>query len=86
MRNGKRYLVCGGFVISKNDGQRHYVDARRVARLYHVDPVECHFVGSLGLHELSLPDVVLLMPDSTGQYKLTQSRGVFERDTTTDAR
>lgn len=37
----KKYLVCPGFVISKRDGDRHWIDARRLIQLYQVDPEEC---------------------------------------------
>jgi hypothetical protein len=37
----KRYLVHPGMVVSKNDGQEHYISAHRLMKLYQVDPREC---------------------------------------------
>lgn len=36
-----RYVLCPGMVISRNDGQQHYIGAMALARLYGVDPKEC---------------------------------------------
>ena len=37
----KPYLVWGGYVTSKNDGDRHYVNAEKVMRLYGLDRSKC---------------------------------------------
>lgn len=37
----KKYLVIGDYVISKSDGQRHYVTAKELVKLYGVKPSEC---------------------------------------------
>jgi len=37
----KRYVLHPGNVISANDGQRHYVNAERLAWLYRVPMSEC---------------------------------------------
>lgn len=39
-----RFVVYGGWVCSINDGDEHYISARAVARLHHVDPRECLMV------------------------------------------
>lgn len=36
-----KYVICPGTVISKTDGQRHYVGAMQLMRLYGVDQREC---------------------------------------------
>ena len=36
-----RYLLCPGHVMSKTDGQYHYVDACALARLYGVRMGQC---------------------------------------------
>ena len=36
-----KYVVCPDFVISQNDGDRHFVDAPTLMRLHHLKPVEC---------------------------------------------
>ena len=41
--NNKKYLVFNGSVKSR-DGDIHWITAKRVARLYRVNPEECIFV------------------------------------------
>lgn len=42
-----RYILHPGEVMSRTDGDRHYIDAFQLARLYGVDWKECIvFVGS----------------------------------------
>lgn len=41
VRPGVRYVLCPGMVKSKYDGQRHYIDAMALARLYGVRLNEC---------------------------------------------
>lgn len=36
-----KYVICPGEVLSKTDGQRHYVGAMQLMKLYGVDPREC---------------------------------------------
>ncbi|MGR8931942.1 MAG: hypothetical protein ACU836_15015 [Gammaproteobacteria bacterium] len=36
-----KYVLCPGFIFSKNDGDRHYISARKLAELYHVSMNEC---------------------------------------------
>lgn len=36
-----RYVVCPGEVTSQTDGQRHYIGAMQLMRLYGVRPEEC---------------------------------------------
>lgn len=36
-----KYVICPGFVQSKNDRQRHYISATQLMRLYGVKPHEC---------------------------------------------
>lgn len=40
----KKYLVIGGEVISRHDGQRHYVSAQQLVRLYGLNPSQCILV------------------------------------------
>jgi hypothetical protein len=37
----KKYLVIPDYVKSKNDGQKHYITAKELIRLYGVNPKEC---------------------------------------------
>lgn len=67
----KKYLVIGDWVF-KNDGQRHYVSAKELVRLYGVDKKECV------LFEKNPPDnprnvevggLYILGPRYAGDYK-----------------
>jgi len=40
----KRFICYGGFVISPNDGDLHWISARRVAQLHKVNQQECIFI------------------------------------------
>ena len=37
----KKYLIVSGRVVSKTDGQIHYITSRALMALYRVDPGEC---------------------------------------------
>jgi hypothetical protein len=64
-----KYLVYPGYVISKNDGEKHYISFMKLIELYRVDPRECinASMASFGIHRCGLKR---LMPDTTGRYKL----------------
>ena len=34
----KKYVCVGGYVISKNDGDKHYVSGKRLMQLYQLSP------------------------------------------------
>ena len=36
-----KYILCPGYIISKNDGDEHYINAKTLQSLYMVDPKEC---------------------------------------------
>ncbi len=71
----KKYIVMGGHVTSKNDGDRHYISARKLCDLYGVNPDECYLVGDFGETEHSirmrqLPPLPVLTPKYDGDYSL----------------
>ena len=37
----KKYVICPCYVVSKKDGDCHYIDAPTLMRLYGIDPREC---------------------------------------------
>lgn len=41
-----KYIIAPGWVVSKYDGERHYIGASRLVALYNVDPKECYFLRS----------------------------------------
>lgn len=69
-----KYVVIGGWITSKNDGDRHYINARKLCGLYGVDPMECMLyeerehqrikVGFLG------ESLLVLRPRYDGNYIL----------------
>ena len=36
-----KYVICPGMVESRTDGQRHYIGAMQLMKLYKVDPRVC---------------------------------------------
>ena len=36
-----KYLLHPGYVVSKTDGDRHYITAKMLMKLYNVRPEEC---------------------------------------------
>ena len=37
----KKYLLHPGYVVSKTDGDRHYITSQMLMKLYNVSPKEC---------------------------------------------
>ena len=66
----KLYRVLPGIVTSRNDGDRHYVDAQALMRLYRVDPAAC-IIGPERMTDV--PGLILLCPDYSGVYALPGS-------------
>jgi hypothetical protein len=69
----KKFVCFDGFVVSQNDGDRHYISPQRVAELYHVNPADCVFLRwkSPGdIHGLDLNSLRRLFPRSDGKYDL----------------
>ena len=69
---GMRYVLHPGYVISKNDGQEHFIGGPRLARLYGVDMRQCVFGGEPGYQEQE--GDVHLCPDYHGRYALPSNK------------
>lgn len=41
MKKRKKYALFPGYVQSRTDGEWHYIDAPKLAKLYHVKLSEC---------------------------------------------
>lgn len=68
--NNKKYLIFPGEIISKNDGQKHYISALEIIRLYHVNPQECIIVNNnYDLHGIIQEDYLHLEPNYDGDYQ-----------------
>lgn len=71
----KKYIMEGGYVISINDGQRHYVSGYRLSTLYGVDARQCYVLDQETLvmpnyfHGMNL-DLPVLRPRVNGRYVL----------------
>jgi hypothetical protein len=68
----RRYIVEPGWVISKTDGQEHFIGADQLIRLYGVDRRDCIIINSdedYKTHRLDLNDV-RLQPRHSGDYTL----------------
>ena len=76
----KKYLLIGGNVVSRTDGQTHYVSANRLCVLYGLDPYACIMLDDtdvpahggrpaklLGVDESRL---IILRPRADGDYSL----------------
>ena len=70
-----RTILCPGFVISKNDGDRHYIGAGKLARLYCVKIGDCLIddTANAGIHAI-LPEEgdIRLFPRRDGDYPALQ--------------
>jgi hypothetical protein len=70
----KRFLVIPGTITSKSDGDRHFIGARELMRLYRVKPEECVVMSEEDLvrynpHRSKYPmNLVRLEPRSDGDY------------------
>lgn len=82
-----KYALHPGPVTSKRDGDRHFIDAHQLARLYGVSPRECVVVpwdvrpgpGHARTHELLLDrikrmNLVHLYPRHDGKYTLPEKQ------------
>lgn len=58
------YIVYPGYVVSRNDGDRHYVSFERLVQLYGVDPKLCIRAS----HGPANPKLIPLQPRYDGQY------------------
>lgn len=68
----KRYLVCPGEVISKNDSEEHFVSATALISLYKVDRREC-IIQNYAIPEKRYPkNLIRLRPKENGKYELPQ--------------
>jgi len=69
----KKYIVCGDYVTSRSDGDRHYMGPLRLCQLYKVSPNECYLLTEGNDRDRrimeSLPkDLPVLRPRADGMY------------------
>lgn len=63
----KHFLICPGDVVSKYDGQTHYIGVRQLMSLYGVRAEECVTDGP---HNRRLEGLLHLEPNYDGDYSL----------------
>lgn len=71
----KKYVLCPGFVRSRNDGDRHWISAPELARLYGVPIRECDVWDSRRpetLMGLKAEGRVFLRPRADGNYEMSE--------------
>jgi len=74
----KKYVCCAGYVKSRNDGERHLINASNLPRLYNINPKECFFcyinddIRSVlrGYSEEERKSFIYLSPRSDGNYAI----------------
>jgi len=74
MANKIKYALYPGRVVSRNDGQIHYIDACRLAHLYGVNMRECVIVteddARRGRFDRDIHRLEALRPKCNGNYHL----------------
>ena len=66
----RKYIVHPGYVISKEDGDEHFIRAEELMRLYKVDKSECYIYKGL-VYDM-LEGYIHLYPDPTGKYEINE--------------
>jgi hypothetical protein len=69
----KKYVITPGSVFSRIDGQRHYITAPQLMRLYGVTQDECVIVNPM--FEKPPEGLIVLAPRYDGQYTLPSEAG-----------
>ena len=67
----KKYIVHEGYVISKIDGDRHFINAQQLMQLHKVSPSECIIVrdGEPDFGANTNESYIHLFPRYDGNYK-----------------
>lgn len=70
-----KYIVIADYVVSKNDGYKHYVTAKELIRLYGVSEEYCLMFNSYDSyqrekHRIGPNNFKILMPKFSGNYSM----------------
>lgn len=68
------YLLTPGYVTSKNDGQKHFIDAQTLANIYGVSMKDCVVKGQHYKGPRPTGMVLLLEPREDGIYNLNHCK------------
>lgn len=74
-----KYLIIPGWVTSKNDGDRHWITAEQLMRLYVVRREQCIVAGQTYLAQIAGPrfdsrNLIVLRPRYAGDYPCFQRK------------
>lgn len=65
----KKYVVYPGWVVSRTDGDRHFISSTQLMELHGVTPSECVVMRSgIRPHGIS-KDLISLFPRTDGSYR-----------------
>ena len=68
-----KFVVHPGWVISANDGDRHFIGFQRLCQLYHLNPIECLDASNerqmRGWSEERFAELKHVNPRSNGMYE-----------------
>jgi hypothetical protein len=75
----KRYILVPGNVMSKRDGQQHYLSPVQLARFYRVRLENCIVLSQenlAGYSEERIEKFIWLCPQYSGNYTLPKTAGL----------
>lgn len=75
----KKYLVVPGEVVSKTDGQTHFISPQELIRLYNVDKRDCVIVSPKSIAINTYRDLIKLTPREDGNYDISSNSVKFMR-------
>jgi len=61
-----KYRIHSDYIISRTDGDKHFISEQRLVQLYGLRPIEC--VGTVGNSYKGFKDLVDLYPRYDGDY------------------
>lgn len=65
----RKFLVIGDYIISENDGDRHYISAKQLVRLYNLKKGEYElFDHDRNPRDISTSGKIILGPLRNGNY------------------
>ncbi len=68
-----KYIIHPGTIVSRLDGDIHYIGFSQLVKLYNVNPDECISAERLeNLFGLDLDGCIHLFPETNGDYKLKE--------------
>lgn len=69
----KKYILMGGNIRSKNDGQIHFISANKLCELYGLNQDECFFCDErfpATYRGIRSEDLTILYPNYEGDYSV----------------